>query len=163
MKTLQVVASIIQKFTNIPQANIWVYSQRRNIPADKGLYIVVGWLGSKPYGNNSRHNGDSSTGAVFTQEQISITLLSYSTEAVTQVPNVLAALRSEYSQYRQQLDGYKIASIPLSVVDASEVDGAAILYRTVITVNIMGAIELSSEATFFDPDTVLFNVDYTEA
>lgn len=163
MKSLQLLASIIQKETGLAHDRIWVYNQRRNIPNDSNLYIVLHRLGMKPYGNNSRHNGDSATGGVWMQEQVAISLFSRTPEAVSYTPKVLAALVSEYSQYRQQLEGFKIAKVPLSVVDASDVDGAAFLYRTVITVNIMGAYDSTSEATFFDPDTVSFNVDYTEA
>jgi hypothetical protein len=142
---------------------IWIYNQRRNIPTSGGLFVSVHRIGVKPYGNNTKHNGNSVTSSQMMQEVIQIQLFSHDLSAVNRLPEAMAALGSPYSDYVQGRDGFRIGKVPVAVTDLSGLEGAGLLYRTAITVNVLTSYEQVAGATFFDPDTIDFSVDETEA
>lgn len=163
MKELQLLAGIIQKSMGLTEAQVWLYNQRRTIPNTSELFITLHRDAIRPYGNNSRQSGDDVKATQFFQTLVSIQMFSRSLEATTRLPEVLAAIRSPYSLYVQEKEGIKISSVPTSIVDASEVEGASMLYRTRIQIMVLSAYELVAGATYFDPDTIQFSVDETEA
>ena len=54
--TPQIICDIIKDGMALKDDQIWVYNQRRSIPEDKRLYITVGVMTMKPYGNNKTFN-----------------------------------------------------------------------------------------------------------
>jgi hypothetical protein len=156
--TPQLICDIIWKTTKISKEQIWIYNQRRPIPEDKKLYIVVGLVSAKPYANMIRQvstpSGMNDAISDYAQELISIDLFSYTTEAVEQYPKILASLRSTYSQQQQEALGLKIAEIPLSVNNVSEIEGAAILYRIAITLNVLRKYDTIFTTQYYDDFTL---------
>lgn len=139
--TPQIICDILKKCMSLSDDQIWIYNQRRSIPEDKRLYVVVGIIGIKPYANNNRI--ESTTEGLqdnlyqLVQEMISIDLISYTTEAMERYSEVLGSLRGTYSQQQQELLGLKIAEIPQSVNDISAVEGAALIYRVNVTLPVL--------------------------
>lgn len=135
--TPQIICDIIRRGLSLSADQIWVYNQRRSIPEDKRLYVVVGVISFVPMANNSivecDANGATESLYQIMAETISINLFSYGTDAVERYPEILGALRSVYSQEKQALYALKIAEIPASINDVSEVEGATYLYRINIT------------------------------
>jgi hypothetical protein len=163
MNTLQIVASILKAHMGLTAEQIWIYNQRRNIPTTSGLFVTVGRVALKVYGNNSTQSGDSVTSGQWCQETIAINMFSKNMDAMERVPEALAALRSPTSVFTQQQHAISIAPIPQSVVDTSEVEGAGMLFRTTITIVVLSAYEQTSTATYFDPDTIQYSLEETEA
>lgn len=154
MVTPQVICQIISKTLKISKDQIWIYNQRRSIPEDKKLYIVVGLVSSKPYANMMKNTSETS-GMVdnlsqYVQEVISIDLFSYTTEAIERYAQIIGALRSTYSQQVQEATGLKIAEIPISVNDVSAVEGAAILYRMSIALNVLRKYDTIVPTQYYD-------------
>lgn len=163
MNTLQVLADIIKKSVGLTDDQIWIYNQRHNIPSTSGLFVVISRVALKIYGNNSVQSGDTLSTGQWCQESLAINLLSKNLEAVERVPEVLGALVSPLSVFVQQQTGISIAKVPQSVVDTSSLEGAGMLFRTTITLQVLSAYEQTSGATFFDPNTVQFQLEETEA
>lgn len=163
MNSLQIIADIMKKSLNLTTDQIWIYNQRRNIPTTSGLFVVVTRVAMKPYANNNVIAGDSLVSGQWMQETISINMFSKNFEALDRVHEVLGALASPLSQFVQQQTGILIASIPQSVTDTSAVEGAGMLYRTTITTQVLTAYSAASDTTFFDPDTIQYSLEETEA
>ncbi|NCX93982.1 MAG: hypothetical protein EBX40_04835, partial [Gammaproteobacteria bacterium] len=56
--TPQIICDILAKGMSLPPEQIWIYNQRRAIPEDKKLYVVVSLISSKPYGNTLKQATD---------------------------------------------------------------------------------------------------------
>jgi len=152
--TPQIICDIIQKTMPLSIDQIWVYNQRRAIPEDQRLYITVGITSIKPYGNNSKQvstvGGLVEQNTTYFSETISIDLFSYTTEAAERYSEVMACLKSTYSQQQQELLGMKIAELPTSINDVSAVEGAAILFRINITLNVLRKYDKLMDSQYYD-------------
>lgn len=152
--TPQIICDILKKCMSLSDDQIWIYNQRRSIPEDKRLYVVVGIIGIKPYANNniieSTADGLQDNLYQLVQEMISIDLISYTTEAMERYSEVLGSLRGTYSQQQQELLGLKIAEIPQSVNDISAVEGAALIYRVNVTLPVLRKYGMLLTAPHYD-------------
>lgn len=141
--TPQIICDIICKTLKIKSDYVWIYNQRREIPRDKKMYIVVGLISSKPYANSLKYNYQAHDPEIYetyhtsVQEVCSIDIFSYTTEALERYGEIIGSLRSTYGQQVQEALGLKIAEVPLSVNDVSAVEGPAILNRVSITLNVL--------------------------
>lgn len=152
--TPQIICDIIQKGMPLSLDQIWVYNQRRAIPEDHRLYVTVGITSIKPYGNNAKQvstlSGLQEEISTYFAEVISIDLFSYTTEAAERYSEILACLKSTYSQQQQELLGMKIAELPTSINDVSAVEGAAILFRINITLNVLRKYDKIMDSQYYD-------------
>lgn len=152
--TPQIICQIICKVTKLSTDQVWIWNQRRAIPEDKKLHVVVGLISMKPYGNMMKNvatvTGMDDRLSQYMQEIISIDLFSYGTEAIERTGEILGALRSTYSQQVQEDLGLKIAEIPLSINNVSEIEGAAILYRQSITLNVLRKYDTITPTQYYD-------------
>jgi len=139
--TTQIICDIIQNGMLLTSDQIWISNQRRSIPEDKRLYITVGIMSLKPYGNNNRPtsttDGMSDISAQYMQETTQIDLMSYTTECLERYSEVMAALVSSYSQEMQTIYGLKIANVPISINELSGIEGATMLNRIAITLPVL--------------------------
>ena len=131
--TLNLIKNIIKSEMDLPDERIFYYNQDYVLPEDKGLWVIVGFQGSKLYFNRSSTFTDekgnfSERQNVNTQEQISVQLMSFNLEALERKEEVPQALASIYSQNIQRQCGFKIAPI-MNVADASYLEGPEITYR----------------------------------
>lgn len=139
----QVVLNIIRKEMEIPQNNIWVRDQNRKIPDDDGLYLIAGMVDSMPmsavtYMKQVEIPQPDPTPPIINQvevnevqlcENIQIDILSRSNDALKRRWEIIAALRSIYSQQQQEKYFCKIARLPRSFVNASAAEGGSQLNR----------------------------------
>jgi hypothetical protein len=163
MNSLQIIADVIKKSLDLTSDQIWIYNQRRNIPSTSGLNITIGRVAIQTYGNNAVQVGDAITSGQWFQESIAIDMFSKNTEAFDRVHEVVGALGSPLSTFIQQQTGISIARVPSSIVDTSGLEGAGMLFRTTITINVLSAYEQTLGATYFDPSTIQYSLDETEA
>jgi len=154
--TPQIICDIIKDGMSLLDSQIWIYNQRREIPQDKKLYIVVSLLSSSIYGNNSKQSNDPNvtdmpeTLTQYVKESITVNLFSYTTEALERYPEVLGSLMSTYSQRIQEAQALKIFPIPLSVNDVSSVEGPSLLNRTSITLQVLRKYDMILNADYYD-------------
>lgn len=152
--TAQILCDIISKVGNIPPEQIWIWNQRRKIPEDKNLYVVVGVTALKVYSNMLKTvpivGGMQDQGSQYLQETMSIDMFSYTPAAVQAIPTVLGALRSTYSQQQQEALGLKIAEVPISVNDVSDIEGAAMLFRISIALNVLRKYDTLTATQYYD-------------
>jgi hypothetical protein len=155
--TPQIICDILQKTLNLPSESIWIYNQRREIPATtRGIFCVVGLMSVTPY-SNSKTQTVSTDGTkqydsitTYVKEIISIDIFSYTTEAVERFHEFVAALRSTYSIQQQELLGLKIADIPSTITDVSALEGTAILYRMALTLQVLRKYDIILENQYYD-------------
>ena len=133
---------------------MYFYNQKINLPRDQKLYIAVGVLNAKAFGNT---NTKDPSGVGLVEEQVvnmqnilSVDIMSRSTDAFFRKEEVLMALNSQYSQNQQTANSFYIAKISSSFVNLSDQDGAAIPYRFNISVSMQYALKKSKPVSYYD-------------
>lgn len=154
--TPQIICDIIKDGMSLDDSQIWIYNQRREIPQDKKLYIVVGLLSSSVYGNTALQSTDPlvtdmpETITQYVKESITVNLFSYTTEALERYPEVIGSMMSTYAQRIQEAQALKISPIPTNVNDVSQVEGPSLLNRTSITLQVLRKYDMILNADYYD-------------
>lgn len=154
--TPQIICDIIKNGMSLSDSQIWIYNQRREIPQDKMLYVVVGILSSAIYGSTSSQSNNPlvldmpETMTQYVKESITVNLFSYTTEALERYPEVMGSMMSTYSQRMQESLALKIFPIPSNVNDVSQVEGPSLLNRTSITLQVLRKYDMILNADYYD-------------
>jgi hypothetical protein len=153
---IKVVADIIAVSLGLKVDQVLLYNQKFKIPPDDRLYVTVSVLGSKTFGASTRYEADpvsdelTEVTYVNRQEIFSILLFSRSNEARTRNWEVPAALVSTYSEQQQEANSIKIAQVPVSMNDLSELEGTSRLNRYVLTIPVLAAYTKRQPVDYYD-------------
>jgi hypothetical protein len=156
--TAQLFCDIIKDGMSLGDDQIWIYNQRRSIPEDKRLYVIVGLSTISPYANQNQKI-TSGTGmqeelSQYVEETISVDLISYTTEAVERYHEAIGSLMTTYATQVQELNALKIYTIPESVNDVSQLEGAALVYRISIILRVYRKYSMIKDVSYFDTFSV---------
>lgn len=154
LDTLNLVCDIIRKEMTLTDDQVYIYNQKFIIPKDSRIYVPVGILSLKPFGNTNQMapvtGGFTSVQSVNVMATLDINILSRSTEALLRKEEVLMAVASNYSLQQQQLNSFSLAVITKSLVNLSNVDGAAIPYMFTFSLNVQYFISKISAVPYFN-------------
>jgi len=152
--TAQLLCDIIKNGMQLQPDQLWIYNQRRSIPEDKRMYIVVSVVSIKPYANNNRPtnvtDGMNDLSSQYVSELMQVDLMSYTMEALERYSEVMASFVSTFSQQVQALNGLKIAEVPSSINDLSAIEGPTIMNRIAITLPVLRKYDNIISATYYD-------------
>jgi hypothetical protein len=153
---LLLFCEIIQRELGLANGRVYLYNQKIMQPTDDGLYIAVGVLNCKPFGNTNRPitsgDGLQADQSVNMLAQLDLNVISRSTAALMRKEEVIMALASTYAVQQQERNSFFIGKLPPGgqFVNISNVDGAAIPYRFNISVNIQYFARKVKENSYFD-------------
>jgi len=153
---LLLFCDIIQREMSLSAGRVYIYNQKIMQPTDNDIYIAVGVLNCKPFGNTNRSDssgiGVKSDQSVNMLATLSLDIISRSTAALRRKEEVILALNSTYSNQQQQRNSFFIGQLPAGAqfVNLSNVDGAAIPYRFNISVNIQYFATKVKAIDYFD-------------
>ncbi|TDE17713.1 hypothetical protein [Dyadobacter psychrotolerans] len=129
----QIIINILTAEMGLTADQIWIRDQNKVMPKDKKLYVIVGMVDSQPFSitreTYSVPAGMMEVQKVITRENIQIDILSRDTSAILRRYEILAALKSIYSQQQQELNSFKIYGLPMSFVNSSDAEGSSQLNR----------------------------------
>lgn len=163
LSPLELVCDVIQQGLGLLEGRVYVYNQKISKPTDDGLFVAVGILSCKTFGvsNNFDPANNAEILSANMQAQLSIDVISRSTEALDRKEEVVLALNSTYARQQQELNSFKIAQLPSNFVNLSEIDGSAIPYRFNLTCAIQYMVQKTNPIpvydTFLDADVVDVN------
>lgn len=145
---------ILQNQLGLDNNHIYLWNQKLVEPKDYNLYVAVGVVNSKPFGNTNRWDGatQKSIQSINMLDTLSIDLISRGPQARDQRSYILMALNSNYSESQQELNSFNIGQLPAGgqFINLSEIDGAAIPYRFRISINIQYFVTLNPSVPFYD-------------
>lgn len=145
---------ILQTALGLANGRVYLWDQKLAQPKDYDLYIAVGVMNSKPFGNTNRWDGATQTSiqSINMLDTLSIDLISRGPQARDQRSYVLMALNSNYAESQQELNSFNIGQLPAGAqfLNLSEIDGAAIPYRFRISINIQYFVTLTPSVPFYD-------------
>lgn len=151
---IELVCDVIQNQMSLGVGQVYLYNQKLLIPTDSALYIAVGVLSCKPFGNNRSYVSGSGSSlqqvqSTNFQATLSIDIMSRNTQALLRKEEVILALGSSYAESQMELNSFYIAPISSSFINLSEIDGAAIPYRFNISVNIQYLVQKTTATSDF--------------
>ncbi len=139
----QHIIDILVQEMAIPDSDIWLANENRKVPDDDGLYFTVGFLDAQVMSSKSEMiqkdlgGGDFAQferGIVRTREYINIDIFSRLIVAEERKHEILMALKSFYSQRKQEQERFKIFEIPNGFVNTSSAEGGSNIRRFTITI-----------------------------
>ncbi len=151
---LELFCDILQHELGLANDHIYLYNQKIFQPTDSSMYIAVGVLNAKPFGNVVENDG---AGSGFRAKQycnmkasLDINVISRSTEALLRKEEVIMALKSNYAAQQMDANSFSIGQLPVNFANVSGIDGAAIPYRFTITVNIQYTMPKTVSVPYYD-------------
>lgn len=153
---LLLFCEIIQRELGLADGRVYLYNQKIMMPKDDGLWIAVGVLNCKPFGNTNRPEtggeGVQADQSVNMLANLSLDVTSRSTAALFRKEEVIMALASTYAIQQQQRNSFFIGKLPSGgqFVNLSTVDGSAIPYRFNISVNVQYFARKVKQDSYFD-------------
>jgi hypothetical protein len=138
------LVNIIKTEMALTQSQVFVRNPDYVVPKTKGIFIAVGMVDSKVMSSRSLPFEDAGP-PVTLKEELRVTVMenhqidifSRNYDALTRKWEIVAALRSIYSQQVQETNYFKIFRIPISFVDSSETEGPALIFKYSIVLPLM--------------------------
>lgn len=151
---IKLICDILQKQLDLSKEQVWIYNQKRDIPNDFNMYIVVDYQGQRIIGSVRREK-PTETGLVEYQSLhslavIRLDLFSRGNAARVNKDLVIMALNSTYSQQVQEANGFSIARNSFQVTNTSMAEGTAELNRYSISFNVTYMSETTKSIDYFD-------------
>ena len=153
--SIHLVMDILRNELGLASGRVYLYEQKIMMPTDTGLFIAVGILNIKPFGNkrliDSSMNENQS---VNVKADLSIDVISRDTSALLRKEEILMALNSVYAEQQMEAFSFKIFPLTTSFVNISGIDGAAVPYRFNLTVALQYFVKKTAGIDYFD----IFNI-----
>lgn len=152
---IKVIADLIQQEMDLKEDRVFLYNQDVALKPDDGIYVVVGLLGSKPFGTSSVQVSDPALGliqqqTVNVQEIYSILIWSKNGDARRRNHEIIFALNGQRAQQAMEQFSFKIGNLPTSVTDVSEVEETYRLNRYSLTFACLLAYGRSRAVEYYD-------------
>lgn len=151
---LLLFCDILKKELNLDDSHLFLWDQKIFQPTDSSLYIAVGVVNSKPFGNTNKFEGvtNSSIQSINMLDIISIDAISRGPSARDRRAEILMALNSNYAESQQELNSFYVGKLPSGgqFINLSEIDGAAIPYRFRISINLQYFVTKVQSVSYYD-------------
>lgn len=151
---LALVCDIIAKEMSLDSTQVYLWDQKINIPKDSRLYVAIGVMSCKPFGNtcsfNSGGEGLQAVQSVNMLARLDINILSRGPAARDRKEEIVLALGSVYAEQQQELNSFLVGKLPQGFTNLSQEDGAAIPYRFNIAVNLQYSYRKAKASEYFD-------------
>lgn len=159
--TQSLIVGLVRAYMGLKTDQVVVFNQKWKIPPDDRLYVTVSSLGpQKSYGvtSETRLNADESAlledVAIAGREMIGLDIYSSSQEAVSRKEEPVLALNSVAAQQLCERWAIKLARMPLTMVDASIVDGTTRINRFHLAFSVLRTRVKTSIVEAYDTSTV---------
>jgi hypothetical protein len=144
---------ILQNQLGLDNNHIYLWDQKLIEPKDYSLYIAVGVMNSRPFGNTNYWDGANQTSiqSINMLDTLSVDAISRGPQARDQRANILMALNSNYSEQQQEFNSFNIGLLPANsqFTNLSIIDGAAIPYRFRISINMQYFVTLTKNPPYY--------------
>ena len=138
------IADILRVGMGLSLDRVWFFDQKVDMPKDGKMFLTIGLPRQKPLASNLAPAGiivgsggpGWNKALVWTQISgtIDIHVQSRELDAINQMPRLFRVLQGPYSRNQQRACGLYLAKLPQNSVDVSGIDGAAIPYHFVVSV-----------------------------
>lgn len=150
LETAWKLCGVIQNQMGLTNEQVWIYDQKRDVPNQTKLWVVVRFLTGKPFGNVSRVDGGVESQELHMNAVYTVDIFSRDVSALARKDEIIMAFGSQYAQRQQEIFSFKIARLPLAFTDLSLVEGAAIPYRFSINLQVQYTQSKEQTVDYYD-------------
>lgn len=153
---LKLLCDLLQDQLEIGPDRVLPYNEKWNVEKDYGIYVCLGLMNAMPFGASTRTQWNVSTSKMeeyqilHEKHMYSLNVFSRDRSAAIRCHEIVFALNSVQSQQIQELHGFRIAHLPVSFVDATQIEGAARLHRYALTFNVIRSYERTKDISHYD-------------
>ena len=147
---LQIIADIIKTKLALENDQVYIYNQKFNIPKDNRMYIAVKLGNQRVFGTSSQYLGTQEVTSINMQATITLDIMSRTLEALNRKEEVFLALVSQRSIQVQNQNHFRIAQVPSTFNDLSQLEGAAIPFRFNVSFNILYAKRILANVEYYN-------------
>ena len=146
-----IIADIIATEMSLASGRVVVYDENFKAPNDQDIYITIAFSSGKIIGNNNRFNPDTNSEEqyVSVSETYNIEMTSKNRDALTRRYDPNMALRSVYSEQKQEENQVRIFRTNTNM-DLSFIEGGSSLHRYRIPVIINSTKSKSKVIDYYD-------------
>ena len=150
MQPDELVAAVVREYLELDAEQIWFYNQRRDVPKDSRMYVILSMGNRSIIGSALRVEEDGTeVSAVTMSAPIVVETVSRSREALERVPELVMALRNGSAQRKMTTHGMRIFRSS-DILDISAVEGAAGLHRYRVTLTVHYAQSRTTQENFYE-------------
>lgn len=164
VELIKALCDLVQSQLNLKTGSFIIYNQKYNIPTDDGLHGYIGFLRAKTFGSSLNYENVPADGdqpaslrevqSLNQQETYTINLYSRDGSARQRNHEIIFALHSTACQQMQERYSFRMGYVPLSMIDVSHVEGAALLNRYSLTFQLLRAYTRIKPIEYFDKFTI---------
>ena len=140
IETEKILASVIQKEMQLSNDEIWIYNQEFRIPNISTLFVVVQFQNARILSSKdtiqTTDSGTIEVQSIIQIESILVNVFSKDTSSRQRKHEVIFALNSVFSEQMQEKYGFRIFPIPHNFNNISRAEGATMLNRYGIAINV---------------------------
>jgi len=165
------VADILITALSLTLDRVYFWNVKDNMPKDNSMFLVIAMPRQKPIASNNYPSGTAideggpgwSQATSWTQVNSTLDIHVYSRglDALYRLPEIFAALQGQYCRNQQRACGFYLSKVPHNAVDVSGIDGAAIPYHYVISLECIWTFSYTQAppywATFAEPEILVSN------
>lgn len=156
----QLVAEIYRHELGLPLGRVFLFDQKVDLPEDNRPFVVISIPGMSLIGSGIKPNGTFGTNGLPGWDQqlkwaqinyhMDIHLYSRDMDGLNRLPAMFMAASGLYSRQVQQENGFYISTLPRNVVNLSGLDGAAIPYHYIISIEAFYTNQWTTGSEYFD-------------
>jgi hypothetical protein len=132
---IKIVRDIIKTYMGLSDDRVIIYNQKWNIPNSSDIFITLSNGPEKILSNSNRTEDRGDIVGLYEVQTLQlyetfyIDIMSADNSSRLRKEEIILALKSTYSQVRQEINSIKISSYPVSFLDLSSVEASDRLNR----------------------------------
>lgn len=154
LESIIVVMNILIEEMELDSQQIAVYNQKFDIPRNFDIFLYLSYLSQKHFGATLRYEtiNDIFTEikSISVQQIIGIDIVSRGREAQLRKEEVVLAFNSTFARQQMSENVLKLATLPLTFLDLSNLEGPAILNRYHMELVVLTLFEKQKAVGFYD-------------
>lgn len=154
MEVIKLIADIIKTEMQLDDERVLIYNQKWNLPNIKGIFIYLNYISSQILSNNKcykeKEDGYYEIQTMTKMDVIGLNISSANSEARERKEEIILALKSTYADQVMERYAFRVASIPMSFNDVSQLEASAMLNRYVANINVISGLENSKKVEYYD-------------
>lgn len=153
-ESIKVLLDIIKTEMELDDDRVLVYNQKWTLPNEKDIFVYLSYVSESPFMikrfYEDRVDGFYEVQVLSNSQVIGIDIFSRDSSARTRKEEVLFALNSTYAQQQCEIESIKIASLPTSFNDISDVEASARLNRYNLSMRVISSKTKEKIVDYFE-------------
>lgn len=164
VELMKALCALLESQLQLAPNHVVIYNQKFDIPVDDGLYAYIAFQRSVPFASSRKEENVPATDTtdaylqevqtMNVREFYTINLYSRSASSRQRNHEIIFALHSNQCEQLQERYAFKMGYMPMSMLDISHVEGAAIINRYQLTFSLLRAYTRTRPIEYYSTFTI---------